>query len=147
MKFLVLAVALLGVTLPLRGQANRVSQMPCAYSGALLRSRAGDIVRFGSDEMKAKATFKADIDDSLKRVDFRETTLRDVLIGPDGFVVCVKTIVGIPGFSPRIEQALRAWRFHPFTFRGRPVGYVGRLEFSLCNVDCGASGNSMTLLK
>jgi hypothetical protein len=113
----------------------------------LLRSRAGDIIRYTSNEMKAKALVKRDIDDRLKQMDFRETTMVDLLVGSGGSVVCMKTIVGIPGFSPRIEQALKAWKFQPVTSEGTPVGYIGRLQFRLCNVDYGTLGSSMTLLK
>ena len=97
--------------------------------------------------MKAKTLVKRDIDDRLKQMDFRETTMVDLLVGSDRSVVCMKTIVGIPGFSPRIKQALKAWKFQPVTSEGTPAGYIGRLQFRLCNEDCGTLGSSMTLLK
>jgi hypothetical protein len=121
--------------------------LPCTYSGVLLRTGSGEIVRYTSNEMKARAVAKRDIDDSLKQMDFRETTMVDLLVGSDGSVICAKTIVGLSAFSMRIEQALKSWKFRPATSDGTPASYVGRLQFRLCNADCGAAGSSMTLLK
>ena len=129
------------------GQERREAQLPCAYSGVLLRNTSGHISRYSSNEMKAKALVKRDIDDRLKQMDFRETTMVDLLIGSDGSVICAKTLTGLPGFSSRIEQALKGWKFRPVTSDGTPVSYLGRVQFWLCNEGCGAAGSSMTLLK
>jgi hypothetical protein len=147
MKLLVLCLALGPAIVSVHGQAKREARLPCAYSGALLRTGAGDIVRFSSNEMKARALAKRDIDDRLKQVDFRETTMVDLLVGSDGSVICAKTITGLPGFSSRIEQALKGWMFRPVTSDGTPVSYLGRVQFWICNEDCGAAGSAMTLLK
>jgi hypothetical protein len=147
MRLLALLVGLAVVIPVAHGQKPLQPQLPCAYSGIVLRTSSGEIVRYTSNEMKTRAVVKRDIDDSLKQMDFRETTMVDLLVGSDGSVICAKTINGLPGFSVRIEQALKAWKFRPVTSDGNPVSYVGRIQFWLCNEDCGAAGNSMTLLK
>jgi hypothetical protein len=146
MRPLTLFLGLAAVIPVAHGQKPLQTQLPCAYSGVLLRNGSGEIVRYTSNEMKARAVAKRDIDDSLKQVDFRETTIVDLLVGSDGSVICAKTINGLPGFSLRIEQALKAWKFRPMTSDGNPASYVGRVQFWLCNEECGAAGNSMTLL-
>jgi hypothetical protein len=80
-------------------------------------------------------------------MDLREITILDVLISPKGEVVCTKTLVGLAVLSREIEQAVSSWKFEPVQSHGKPIAYLGRLEFRLCNTGCGASGTSMTLLK
>jgi hypothetical protein len=41
---------------------------------------------------------------------------------------------------------LRKWKFSPAEMDGRRVAYVGRMEFTVCNI-CGESGPSMTIVK
>ena len=81
------------------GQQRLQTQLPCAYSGVMLRDGSGQIIRYTSKEMKARAVARRDIDDSLKQVDFRETTMIDLLVGSDGSVICAKTINGLPGLA------------------------------------------------
>ncbi len=141
-----LSLVLAAVIAAAHGQKRPQTQLPCPYSGVTLRDGSGEIVRYTSKEMKARAVAKRDIDDSLKQVDFRETTMVELLVGSDGSVICAKTMNGLPGFSLRIEQALKAWRFRPVTSDGHPASYVGHVQFWLCNEACGTAGNSMTLL-
>jgi hypothetical protein len=147
MRLLALCLGLATAVSLAHGQERREVHLPCAYSGVLLQTGSGEIVRYTSNKMKARAIAKRDVDDSLKQVDLRVMTMLDLLVGPDDSVICAKTIIGLTGFSSRIEQALKAWRFRPVLSDGTPVSYLGRIQFSLCNVDCGKAGNSMTLLK
>ena len=128
------------------GQEGDV-RTPCEYSGGLLRRDDGQVARFESDDMKKRATRKMDISGFLKQVDIKGTAVIDVLVGPTGEVVCAKTLLGHPIIRAEVEKAVRAWRFKPETVSAKPVAYLGRLEFYLCNISCGEQGVSMTLLK
>jgi hypothetical protein len=122
-------------------------QPPCDYSGDLLRNNHEEIVRFTSNEMKERATHKADISRSMKQMDIKGTAIVDVLVDPTGQVFCTKSLFGLPMLRTEVEKALRAWTFKPAQMNGKSVGYLGRLVFSLCNISCGEAGPSMTLLK
>jgi hypothetical protein len=128
------------------GQTSSV-QPPCDYSGKLLRSGKGEIVPFTSDEMKERATHKADVGGLMKRTDIRGTVIVDILVDPAGKVFCEKTLDGHPIIRDEVEKAWRAWTFKPSKMNEEPVAYLGRLEFFLCNIGCGEQGVSMTLLK
>jgi hypothetical protein len=140
-SFLLIAFAASAV-----GQTGSV-QLPCDYSGKLLRNDKGEIVRFTSDEMKGRATHKADVGGLMQRTDIKATIIVDVLVDPSGKVLCEKTLNGHPIIRDEVEKALRVWTFKPSKKNGEPVAYVGRLEFFLCNINCGEQGFSMTLLK
>lgn len=120
---------------------------PCEYSGALLRQSKGEIRLFTSDEMKARATYKQDILGTIKQADIKDTAIVNVLVAPDGHVVCTKSLIGLPMVRTSVENALRKWKFSPAEMDGKRVAYVGRMEFALCNISCGESGPSMTIVK
>jgi hypothetical protein len=130
-------------------QAQQPSpKLPCDYSGPLLQTREGGIVRFRSEKMKTRATHKADLDSPfLKQLDFRSAVVVSVLIGASGEVVCAKSVSGIPMARLPVEKALRAWTFKPEMQNGKPVAYLGQLDFLLCNTDCGEEPFGVTLLK
>lgn len=132
-------------TLTAAGQSGL--KLPCDYSGNMLRKPTGDIIRFNSEEMKARATRKVDISDFMKRVDLKGTAIIDVLVGPSGDVVCAKTLLGHPIFSGEVEKAVHAWTFKPEKVNGEAVAYVGRMQFYLCNISCGDQGISMSIVK
>ena len=71
----------------------------------------------------------------------------DILVGTSGEVVCAKSLIRHPIIRGPVETALRSWQFKPAELEGKPVAYLGRLEFTLCNISCGKEGPSMTLLK
>jgi len=96
--------------------------------------------------MKRRATHKVDVSDFMKQADIKGTTIVDVLVGPSGDVVCVKTLLGHPILKLEVEKALRAWTFKPESMNGE-VGYVGHMEFYLCNISCGDQGGSMSIVK
>jgi hypothetical protein len=127
------------------GQSS--DKLPCDYSGELLRKANGVIVRLGSDDMKQRATYKRDISDFMRRTDFRDTHFLEILVGPSGNVLCAKTVSGLPVASVEVENAVRAWTFQPAKKNGKPVAYVGFLEFFLCNTSCGKQGFSMSIVK
>ena len=135
--FLVAAVAL----------AQAELKTPCDYRGELLRKSDGKIQLFTSDEMKSKATHKQDISGPIKQWDIKGTAIVDVLVAPDGHVVCTKSLIGHPLVRKSVEDALSQWKFAPAGVGYRKVAYVGRMEFTLCNISCGQSGPSMTILK
>jgi len=139
------AVLLLVLAAAAAGQSG--IKPPCDYSGKLLRKDSGEIVRFGSDEMKHRATHKSDISDFMRRTDFRDNHIVEVLVGPSGEVLCAKTVSGLPVASVEVEKAVRAWAFQPAKKNGEPVAYVGLLEFFLCNATCGDRGFSMSIVK
>jgi hypothetical protein len=122
-------------------------KLPCDYSGTLLRTETGEIVQYTSDEMKSRATRKVDISGAIKQADIRGVALIGVLIGPDGGVVCAKSLYGHPILRKPVEDAVAAWKFKPAVQDGKPVSYFGRLQFLLCNLGCGEVGPSMTILK
>ncbi len=97
--------------------------------------------------MKERATHKVDLDASIRRMDFRSMAIVDVLVGSSGEVVCDKGLIEIPLSGKPVETALRSWKFKPKKQNGRPVAYLGRLEFMLCNVDCGEEAFGVSLLK
>ncbi len=97
--------------------------------------------------MKSRATHKVDLSNFIRQLDISGNAVVDVLVGPSGEVVCMKTTATLPLIRPEVEKALGSWRFKPAEVNGRPVAYVGRLQFTLCNILCGDEGNSMTLLK
>ncbi len=88
-----------------------------------------------------------DIGPVLKQADIRDTEIIELIVGPSGAVVCVKSVLGLPMVRPEIEKALKNWTFTPANMDGKPVAYLGEMEFSLCNTRCGEDGPSMTLLK
>jgi Gram-negative bacterial TonB protein C-terminal len=128
------------------GQAG-APKPPCAFSGELLRDAQGNVVSFASDEMKRRATHKVDVGPFMKQIDIKGTAVLDVLVGPFGEVICVKTLTGHPILQAEVEKALHAWTFEPAKARDQPVAYLGRLEFTLCNISCGKEGIHMSILK
>ena len=121
-------------------------QPPCEYGGKLLRQSQHKIKVFTSDEMKARATYKQDILGAIKQADIKGTAIVDVLVGPDGQVICTKSLTGHPMVRASVEDALRKWKFSPAEMDGKRVAYLGRMEFTLCNISCGESGPSMTIV-
>jgi hypothetical protein len=97
--------------------------------------------------MKRRATKRVDISGSLKQLDLRGTVVVDVLVGPDGNVICAKVVHGLPMLLTGVGEAVRQWTFRPVNENNVPVAYVGRLDFTLCNIGCGKEGSSMSLLK
>ena len=122
-------------------------RLPSDFSGELLRNSDGQAVLFNSDEMKRRATHKADLVGFIKQADFKSTVLVDVLVGATGEVVCAKALFGIPMARKPVENAIQFWRFEPANLGGKPVAYLGRLEISLCNTNCGEEPFGVTLLK
>jgi hypothetical protein len=119
---------------------------PCAFSGELLRNAQGNVVPFSSDEMKRRAIHKVDVSPFMKRADLKGTAVLDVLVGPSGEVICVKTLIGLPILEAEVEKALHAWTFEPAKAGGRPVAYLGRMEFTLCNISCGKERIHMSIV-
>ena len=122
-------------------------QLPCDFSGELLRTNEGRVVQYASDEMKRRATRKVDVSGSIKQADIKGTAIVDVLVGTSGEVVCMKSLIGHAMIRKGVETALRSWTFRRAEVGGKPVSYLGRLEFTLCNINCSEQGSSMTLLK
>jgi hypothetical protein len=121
--------------------------LPCEHSALVMRKSDGSVLRYTSDEMKAKSIQRYDIAGPIKQADIKGIIDIQVLVAPDGHVVCAKTVIGHPMMGKPVEEALRKWKFSPMMNEGKPISYVGWLEFSLCNVSCGDAGPSMTILK
>lgn len=145
-SFFLLVAGCVSLCLLAHGQATQ-AKMPCAFNGTLLRNLEGRIVRYESDEMKGRATAKVDLKGFVKQLDIRTVVLVDVLVGGSGEVVCIKSLAGLHIVLKPTEDAIKSWRFKTVTTNGEPVAYLGRLQFTLCNISCGEEGPSMTLLK
>ena len=121
--------------------------LPCKFSGELLRTPGGKAVWYTSDEMKDRATHKVELSGFIRQADIKGTAIVEVLVGTSGEVVCLKSLARHPLIRVEVEKALKSWTFKRAEVNGRPVAYLGRLEFTLCNILCGDQGPSMTLLK
>ncbi|MGD0903882.1 MAG: energy transducer TonB [Terracidiphilus sp.] len=100
--------------------------------------------------MKKRITFEVDVDApilKLKQLDFYGTVVVEVLVGASGEVVCAKSVGGIPFTLEPVERAVRAWTFKPEKQNGKPVAYLGQLDFLLCNGECRGKDAGVTLLK
>lgn len=137
---------LLSLSLVAVGQAPS-PQLPCKFSGELRRTPDGKVAWFTSEEMKSRATHKADVSDFMRRADIKATALVEVLVGTAGDVVCLKSLAGNPWIRAEVESAVKRWKFKVVEVESKPVAYLGRLEFRLCNISCGDQGFSMTILK
>ena len=146
MRYLLCILALMTIRVTAIGQSDGLS-LPCAFHGDLLRGPDGNVVRFPSNEMKKRATHKEDLGGIFHVVDGRAVVIVDVLVGANGEVVCTKALTLQNIFSGGVEKALTGWTFTPEVQKGRPVSYLGRLEFTLCNTSCRDGEWSMTLLK
>lgn len=121
--------------------------LPCEYSGTVSRKYPNTALALRSDAMKQRATKKVDISGPAKQADIRGTVIVEVLVGPDGNVVCAKGVYGHPMLLSAVEDAVRLWKFKPITQNKAPIAYVGQIDFTLCNIGCGPQETSMTLLK
>jgi hypothetical protein len=128
------------------GQSTK-PKLPCDFSGELLRDAKGKVVMFSSDEMKRRAVHKVDVSDFMKQADIKGTAIVDALVGPHGQVVCIRGVIGHPIILTEIERALSSWTFESAKAGDHSVAYVGRLEFTLCDISCGDRGINMSLLK
>lgn len=146
LRWLFVSGSIFTLTFVALGQAPS-PKLPCDFSGDLRRDAQGGIARYSSDEMKERATAKTDLSGFIKQLDIRTVVLANVLVGPSGQVVCAKSLTGLPMVLKPVETALQSWKFKPMTFNGRPIAYLGLMQFTLCNTSCGEEGPSMTLLK
>ena len=129
-----------------QGQASS-PQLPCDFPGELLRTTQGKAVQYTSTEMKSRAIRKVDVSGLIRQADIKGAAVVDVLVGASGEVVCMKSRIGHPLIRVEVERALKSWTFRGAELNGRRVAYLGRLQFTLCNINCGEQGPSMTLLK
>lgn len=147
MKKVVGILVLLMAFMAARAQSASV-RLPCAFDGALLLDDHGAIVRFDSDGMKKRATHKEDLPGLFKMIDGRAVVYIDVLVGPRGEVICSKAITDANGiFGNAVEKAMAGWTFEPAKRRGKPIAYLGRMQFTLCNSGCRDGEWGMTLLR
>jgi len=97
--------------------------------------------------MKHRATKKVDVGRLLKNADVKATVIASVIIGKNGEVACLKIVnPQHPLIVSEVDKALRQWRFQPMEQNGKPVGYVGWLQFQICNISCGDGKSRVTLL-
>lgn len=122
-------------------------QLPCEFSGEILRTKRGAVVRYTSAEMKSRAIHKVDVSRLVQQADIKGTVVIDVLVDASGKVRCTKSLGGHPLLRFDVERALSSWVFRPVEIKGHRVAYLGRMEFTLCNINCGKQGASMTLLR
>jgi Gram-negative bacterial TonB protein C-terminal len=120
--------------------------LPCEFTETVSRKYPNTAFPLASDAMKRRATKKVDISHAAKQFDVRGTIALDVLVGADGNVVCAKGVYGHPMLIRAVEEAVRQWRFRPIKQGSESVAYVGRLDFTLCNIGCGKNDHPMSLL-
>ncbi len=141
-------VAVVGASLMIASAAlSQTTPLPCEFHGRLLRAETGKLSTFSSSEMKARARHKVDLSGLIRNADIKGTAKIDLLIGTSGEVVCLKVAPTHPLIKTSVERAVTAWQFKPALENGKPVAYLGRLEFFLCNILCGGDTTGMTLLK
>jgi len=138
-----LAVALIAASVA----SCQTVPLPCEYSGPLLKTRAGTVATYNAKEMKGRAVRKVDLSGLIRNADIKGTAKADLLIGTSGEVVCLKVAATHPLLKESVERALSSWQFKPAAEKRQPVAYLGRLEFLLCNINCGGNSTGMTLLK
>ena len=126
---------------------DALARLSCGYTGELLRTDAGGLVEFSSNEMKSRAIRKVDLTGPVTNLDVRDTAIAEMVVGPSGVVACMRVVSMHPMLQAEVEKALKSWTFKRAEVKGRPVAYLGHLEFRLCNILCGKEGMSMTLLK
>jgi hypothetical protein len=120
--------------------------LPCEYAGAVSRKYPNTGFAMSSEAMKARATKRVDLARAAKQRDIRGDVGMDVLVGPDGAVICTAGFLGHPMVVKDVEEAVRHWKFEPLKENNKPVAFVGSLYFALCNIGCTEAGRSMTLL-
>src|SRR5438552_1727295 len=99
-----------------------------------------------SDAMKTRAPQRVDLSGPAKQLDIRGEVGVDVLVGPDGAVICAAGCLGHPIVRKDVEEAVRQWKFKPLKENNKPVAFVGSLHFALCNIGCTEEGRAMSLL-
>jgi Gram-negative bacterial TonB protein C-terminal len=120
--------------------------LPCQVKGELAKEHRKTIW-FTSDEMKGRATKKVDVGSILKNADVNATVIVSIVVGTDGKVECLQTMnPKHPMVVGEVDKALSQWKFKPMEQDGKPVSYVGWLQFRFCRVGCAEGKSSVTLL-
>ncbi len=81
-----------------------------------------------SDAMKARATQRVDLSGPASKRNIRGDVGVDVLVGPDGAVICTAGYLGHPMVLEDVEEAVRQWKFTPLKENNKPVAFVGNLQ-------------------
>ncbi len=137
-----LAVFLLAPLPPLQCSLGDNADISCADQ----MKSIGQIVRFKPDEMKKRAIHKVDIDPTIMaHLDFSSTIVLEVVVAPDGSVVCTRTLYGFAPASAGVEKAVHQLKFRPVKADGKAATMAGVLQFRLCNINCGKD-MSMSIL-
>jgi len=113
----------------LGGQDPKAAQTwPCGDDPQLVVDSKGQPLWIGSAELKQHAIGmpRPKLPSSLRAAGILTV---DVLVGPDGRVKCVRSEVGHPLLRSAIAEAVRNWRFRPFSAGGHPVSVYGHLDF------------------
>jgi hypothetical protein len=120
--------------------------LPCDVKGELAEQNR-KAIWFTSDEMKGRATKKVDVGGILKNTDVNATVIVSLIVGTGGQVECLKIVnPKHPMVVGEVDKALRQWKFKPMEQDGKPVSYVGWLEFQFCRIGCAEGKSSVTLL-
>ena len=68
-------------------------------------------------------------------------------VGANGDVEYLKVInPKHPMVVNEVYKALRQWKFQTMKQNGKPVGYVGWLQFEFCRIGCAEGKSEVTLL-
>jgi hypothetical protein len=122
-------------------------RIPCDFKGELVQEKHKPRW-FTSEEMKQRATEKVDVAGILKNADVNATVIASVLVGSDGRVACLEIVnPKHPLVVGEVDRALRQWKFKPMEQNGKPVSYVGWLQFQFCRIGCPEEKSSVTLLQ
>jgi hypothetical protein len=129
------------------GTANPAEpSLPCGVRGELAKEN-GKAIWLTSEAMKRRATKKVDVGGILKNADVNAAVIASLVVGTDGQVECLKIISPThPMVVSEVDKALKQWKFKPMEKDGKPVSYVGSLQFQFCRVGCAEGKSSVTLL-
>lgn len=143
----VLVTILLGCIFSLAQTSTQRPKLPCKYDGEMLEDTHGKTLWLTSDQMKRRAIYKVDVSGFVRNADISGAVMLRVLVSPSGSVICLGELTGHPLLLAATVKAVEQWKFKPMSYEGRKVAYAGQMVFRLCNINCGKSGPSMTLLK
>jgi len=122
-------------------------RIPCDFKGELVQDKHKPRW-FTSEEMKQRATDKVEVAGILKNADVNAIVIASVIVGSDGRVACLDIInPKHPLVVREVDRAIRRWKFKPMKINGKPLPYVGWLQFQFCRIGCSEGKISRTLLE
>jgi len=121
--------------------------LPCDFQGELYPTKSKPRW-FTSNEMKRRATKKVDVGPLMKQADIAASNIKiSLIIAANGKIKCLRiNSQAHPIIRIEVDRAIKQWEFQPLIHNGKPIPYVGFLEFELCGMNC-PQGRHMTLIE